>query len=191
MRPLETERLILRSWKTEDLDPMSAIDQDPKVCEYLPGIGNREATTASIQRLINHEKEHGFTRYAVELKSTHELIGFIGLFIPSFHAHFTPAVEIGWRIGSQYWSKGYATEGAKTVLHEAFINLHLQEIASFTNVGNQASQRVMEKIGMHRDPLGDFDHPMLNPDSPLKQHLLYRLSKANYLKSLLLKDEPG
>ena len=179
---IETNRLILRTWEEKDIDAMVAIDQDPKVCEFLPGIGNRDATEAGIRRIIQHYEQHGFCLYAVELKSTHTFIGWIGLSIPSFEAHFTPAVEIGWRLDSQYWNQGFATEGAKAVLHYAFTKLNLNEIVSFTVVNNKASRRVMEKIGLHHDPDGDFDHPKLHISHPLCRHVLYRLSKKEYIK---------
>ena len=122
--------------------------------------------------------------YAVELRENGELIGFLGLSIPSFEAHFTPAVEIGWRLASCHWNKGYATEGARAVLKYGFLTLNLPEIVSFTVVNNKASRRVMEKIGLHRHPDDDFDHPRLAADSPLRRHVLYRLSKVEYLEKL-------
>lgn len=183
MKIIETDRLILRTWKEQDIDAMALIDQDPKVCEFLPGIGNRDATEAGVRRIIQHYEKHGFCLYAVELKSTHQFIGWIGLSIPSFEAHFTPAVEIGWRLNSQHWNKGYATEGAKAVLYYAFTKLNLNEIVSFTTVNNTASRRIMEKIGMHHNEQDDFDHPKLDKAHPLCRHVLYRISKSEYLKS--------
>jgi len=177
MKIIETERLILRTFEDKDIESMAAIDQDPKVCEYLPGIGNRAATEAGIQRIIKHYEEHGFSLYAVELKATHEFIGFLGLMIPSFVAHFTPAIEIAWRIGSKHWGQGYATEGAKAVLNYAFNQLGLKEIVSFTVPANMRSIRVMEKIGMIRDQKGDFSHPKLPSDHRLSKHILYRIRK--------------
>lgn len=154
---------------------MAAIDQDPRVCEYLPAVGNRATTEAGIQRNIKHYNEHGFSLYAVELKLTHEFIGFIGLMIPSFEAYFTPAVEIGWRLGFNHWRKGYAREGAKAVLNYGFTKLGLKEIVSFTVPENTRSIRVMENIGMKRDLLGDFHHPKLPKNHPLSLHVLYRV----------------
>lgn len=182
MKILETDRLILRTWKPADVDLMAAIDQDPKVCQYLPAIGNQAATEAGIQRMIKHYEEHGFGLYAVELKENGEFIGFLGLSVPSFEAHFTPAVEIGWRLASKHWGKGYATEAAKAVLCYGFLTLNLNEIVSFTVANNTASRRVMEKIGLQYDPKDDFDHPRLAADSPLRRHVLYRLSKEKYLQ---------
>lgn len=183
MNILETPRLILRTWQEADLEPMALIDQDKKVCQFLPGIGSKSATKAGIERIIAHYKEKGFSLYAVELKSTGELIGFLGLMTPSFEAHFIPAVEIGWRLSSTHWNQGYATEGAKAVLDYAFTSLNLPEVVSFTAVNNQASRRVMEKIGLHHNTKDDFDHPKLEPNSPLRRHVLYRLSRADYLNN--------
>lgn len=180
---LETNRLILRTWEERDYDPMTKIDRDPKVCEFLPALGNRISTLAGIQKIIQHYEQHGFCLYAVELKSIHEFIGWTGLAIPSFEAHFTPAVEIGWRLASTQWNQGYATEAAKIVLHHAFTVLNLQEIVSFTTVNNKASRRVMEKIGMYHQPIDDFDHPKLESNNPLCRHVLYRLTKQKYFNT--------
>lgn len=180
MKILETKRLILRSLQMTDLDSMAAIDADPKVCEFLPALGTRDNTAANIQRIISHEQQKGYSLYAVELKTTHEMIGWIGLLTPSFEAHFTPAVEIGWRLASQHWNQGYATEGAKAVLDYALTTLGLEEIVSFTVKNNLASRRVMEKIGLHRAPKDDFNHPRL-PGHKLEKHVLYRLTRSEYL----------
>jgi len=115
----------------------------------------------------------------VELKSTGEMIGFCGLFIPSFQAHFTPAVEIGWRLAAHQWNLGYATEAAKAVLKYAFETLKLKEIVSFTAVDNVRSRRVMEKIGLRHNPADDFDHPNLEKLHPLCRHVLYRRSAVS------------
>jgi len=172
---LKTKHLIIRTWQEQDLDPMSVINQDPLVCEFLPKIGNRAETENLIRRFMLHYEKYGFTAYAVELNSNGTLIGFVGLLVASFEAHFTPAVEIGWRLGSQYWGKGYATEAAKSVVDFAFTTLKLKEIVSFTIENNMRSRQVMEKIGMHHNPDDDFDHPKLPKKSPLCKHVLYRI----------------
>jgi RimJ/RimL family protein N-acetyltransferase len=178
---LETKRLILRTWHDDDIDPMTLINQDPKVCEFLLGVGDRKATIAGAERINKHFQDHGFSLYAVELKSTHEMIGWTGLMIPSFESHFTPAVEIGWRLASEHWNKGYATEAATAVLDYAFTTLNLNEVVSFTVVNNKASRRVMEKIGLQHNSHDDFDHPKISIEHPLSRHVLYRLSKSAYL----------
>ena len=143
-------------------------------------MSDRVVTAAMIERFKQHYGEHGFSLYAVELKATHEFIGWTGLLIPSFEAHFTPAVEIGWRLASSHWNQGYATEAARAVLHYAFTELNLNEIVSFTVVNNKASRRIMEKIGLHHNPQDDFDHPNLEKTSPLCRHVLYRLTRQKY-----------
>jgi RimJ/RimL family protein N-acetyltransferase len=177
MKILETERLILRTWKQEDAEDFFAINQDLKVIEFVRGPLTMEQITDFIAQQNNNHKVQGFALWAVELKSSGELIGFIGLNIPAWQAHFTPAVEIGWRLGSQYWGKGYATEGAKAALDYGFKNCGLNEIVSFTVPANLRSRKVMERIGMIHDKSGDFAHPQLAADHPLSQHVLYRINR--------------
>lgn len=178
---LETKQLILRTWRDDDLEPMTAINQDPKVMEYFPSRQDMEATQSFIGRVTKHQEQHRFSLYAVELKTTGEMIGFVGLMTVPFTAHFTPAIEIGWRLASGYWNRGYATEAAKTVLHDAFTRLNLSEVVSFTAQGNAASRRIMEKIGLQHNSEDNFKHPKLDEASPLCQHVLYRITKHDYL----------
>jgi RimJ/RimL family protein N-acetyltransferase len=104
-------------------------------------------------------------------------IGFVGLAEPSFESPFTPAIEVGWRLARPYWGHGYATEGARAALAFGFDELDLEEIVSFTSAINERSRKVMERLGMWRDPAGDFLHPLLAP-GPLRPHVLYRLRRA-------------
>ena len=179
---IETERLILRTWEKEDARSYFQINQDPKVIELLRGPLTMEQVNDFTSAMNNQGDKHGYTLWAVELKETGELMGFIGLNYPDWESHFTPAVEVGWRLGSQFWSKGYATEGAKTCLEYGFKKCGLKEIISFTVPSNVRSIRVMEKIGLKRDLNGDFAHPKLATDHPLSQHILYRLSLDKYLR---------
>lgn len=179
---IETPRLILRTWKDSDIEPFAAMNQDPEVMKFFPAILSPEESDSLINRQRQRFKEHGFCCYAVELKSTGEFIGFVGLAIPLFEAPFMPAVEIGWRIAKAYWNQGYATEAAKYVLNHAFNDLNLSEVVSFTAVQNLTSRRVMEKIGMTHSPNDDFDHPRLPEGHPLRQHVLYRI-RADQLKT--------
>jgi len=181
---IETERLILRTWKKEDTDPYFQINQDPKVIEYFPGLQDRETTKNFITKVNNHFDKHGYSLYATVRKDTNEFIGFIGLLIADFEAHFTQATEIGWRLSSKRWGKGFATEGAKAVLDYAFKELEIPEIVSFTAEGNAKSIKVMQKIGLQHNAGNDFDHPKLDDASPLKRHVLYRLTREDYLRGL-------
>ncbi len=84
-------------------------------------------------------------------------------------------MEVGWRLATEFWDKGYATEGAKKVLEYAFKTLKLHEVVSFTVPDNLRSRRVMEKIGMIRSVNGDFLHPRLDPEHPFAKHVLYTI----------------
>jgi RimJ/RimL family protein N-acetyltransferase len=173
---LHTPRLILRTWEDSDIEPFSKMNQDAEVMKYFPSLLTPEESASRVDWQRRHFKEQGFCCYAVELKSTGEFIGFVGLAIPIFEAPFMPAVEIGWRIAKAHWNQGSATEAARYVLNHAFNDLNLTEVVSFTAVENQASRRVMEKIGMTHHPEDDFDHPRLPEGHPLRRHVLYRIS---------------
>jgi RimJ/RimL family protein N-acetyltransferase len=183
-----TARLRLRRWLDCDRMPFAALNADPRVMEHFPSVLTREESDACIGRAEAHFERHGFGLWAVEIPGVTPLAGFIGLSIPTFETRFTPCVEIGWRLAIDCWGRGYATEGALKVLEVGFDVLHLDEIVSFTVPANQASRRVMEKIGMVRDPAGDFDHPAIGAGHPLRGHVLYRLRRGQPTASLTTCD---
>ena len=172
---LTTARLALRRWRDSDRIPFQRINADPRVMEFFPEVLTTKETDNGMARIEKHFDRHGFGLFAAELIETETFIGFIGLNVPTFEAPFMPAVEIGWRLGFGYWGQGLGTEGARAVAHHAFEGLRLPGLVSFTTTANLRSRRVMEKIGMVRDPPGDFDHPRLAPGHPLRRHVLYRL----------------
>jgi RimJ/RimL family protein N-acetyltransferase len=174
---LRTERLILRPWREEDLALFAALNADPAVMGHFPSVLTRAESDALATRIRADLAERGFGLWAVEAPGVAPFIGFIGLAVPRFEAHFTPCVEIGWRIAREHWGRGYATEAARAALAYGLGRLRLDEIASFTAVGNLRSRRVMEKIGMTHDPSDDFDHPNLPPGHPLRRHVLYRIRR--------------
>jgi RimJ/RimL family protein N-acetyltransferase len=183
---LRTPRLILRPWRDADDAPFAAMFEDPAVMEFLPA-ATRADIDAFIQRIKGHFAAHGFGWWAVEVPGTAPFIGYVGLSVPRFEAPFMPAVEIGWRLASAHWGKGYATEGAQATLEAGFTRFGLDEIVSFTVPANTRSIRVMERIGMTRDPAEDFDHPRLPEGHPLRRHVLYRLSRARWGASRALR----
>jgi RimJ/RimL family protein N-acetyltransferase len=174
---LRTPRLLLRQWRDDDLEPFAALNADPEVMRHFPSTLTREQSDAFASRARAHIAVLGWGLWAVELERA-PFIGFVGLSEARFEAHFTPAVEVGWRLAREHWGHGYATEGGRAALAFAFDELGLTEIVSFTTVANDRSRRVMERLGLTRDPADDFDHPQLAPDDPVRPHVLYRLSRA-------------
>ena len=171
---IDTPRLLLRPWRDADRDPFFRITSDPRVMEFFPAPLTREQSDDLVGRCQAHFDQHGFTFFAAELRETGELTGFIGLAHTPFESHFTPCVEIGWRLAFDHWGRGLATEGARASLRYGFEQLQLPEIVALTVPANVRSRRVMEKLGMTRDPADDFDHPRLPPGHPLRAHVLYR-----------------
>lgn len=172
---LETDRLLLRRWKPSDRAPFAAMNANPRVMEFFAGCLTREESDRFADRIESDFENWGFGLFAVELKETGAFIGFIGLHNATFQAHFTPCVEIGWRIDEPYWNKGLATEGSRAVIDYAFKTLRLDSLVSFTAPSNATSRKLMEKLGMTHDPADDFDHPRLPEGHPLRRHVLYRL----------------
>ncbi len=171
---IATERLRLRRWRSEDREPFAAMNADPEVMRYFPATLGRAQSDALAARVEASFTEQGWGLWAVEVPGSAPFAGFIGLAAPQFEAHFTPAVEVGWRLDRAFWGRGYATEGARAALSFAFDVLGLAEVVSFTTVANDRSRRVMERLAMTHDPADDFDHPEL-PGSPIRRHVLYRL----------------
>jgi RimJ/RimL family protein N-acetyltransferase len=169
---LRTERLLLRQWRDDDLDAFAELNADPEVMRYFPRTLSRAESDALAARQRTLIAERGWGLWAVEAPDG--FIGFVGLSEPRFAAHFTPAVEVGWRLAQRGWRQGYATEAARAAIALGF-SIGFDEIVSFTFVGNDRSRRVMERLGMTRDPADDFEHPLLPAGDPLRQHVLYRL----------------
>jgi ribosomal-protein-alanine N-acetyltransferase len=176
-QPIRSERLILRRWREADLAPFAAMNANPLTMRFMPSVMTAAESEALIGRFEEHHRAHGFGVWAVEAPGVAPFVGFTGLQRVGFEAHFTPAVEVGWRLAPAFWGKGYATEAAKAALRLGFENLNLDQIVSFTVPANKASWSVMERIGMTRDPSEDFDHPRLPVGHALRRHVLYRLRR--------------
>jgi len=140
--------------------------------EYFPHVLGQTESDALASRIDDPFRRHGFGLWAVEIPSVVDFAGFVGLAIPRFVAPFTPCVEIGWRLATAYWGRGYATEAAQAAVAFGFGEVGLREIVSFTVPENLGSRRVMEKIGMTHDRAGDFVHPGVGTP-----HVLYRLAR--------------
>ena len=178
---LETERLILRSFTDADRAPMAAIDADPQVMRFYPETRSRAQTDAMIDSIQAAEARDGFSFLAAELRQTGAFVGLIGMarigepLISVLNGR--PEVEIGWRFGADFWGRGLAPEGAQACLEYAWTELQLDEVVAFTFEGNWPSRRVMEKLGMVRDPADDFRHTNLPENHPISRHVLYRIER--------------
>jgi ribosomal-protein-alanine N-acetyltransferase len=175
---IRTPRLLLRAWRDDDLPAYAALNADARVMEHFPSMLTPDESDLSASRIRRNHEERGFALWAVEVPGTASFIGFIGLQVPGFDAHFQPCVEIGWRLAHAHWGHGYATEGARASLAVAFGDLGLEEVVSMTTTTNDRSQRVMKKLGMRRDAADDFDHPKIAEGHPLRRHVLYRTPRS-------------
>jgi ribosomal-protein-alanine N-acetyltransferase len=173
---ISTPRLLLRRWKPEDREPFARLNADAGVMRFFPKTLSRPESDEIADRIESGFARRGFGFYAAELRESDSFIGFIGLSVPGFETHFTPCVEIGWRLAERYWNRGLATEGARAVVAHAFEKLGIRELVAFTADQNAPSRRVMKKLGMTRDPADDFDHPGVPQGHALRRHVLYRLS---------------
>jgi ribosomal-protein-alanine N-acetyltransferase len=169
-----TSRLRLREWRDADLAPFAAMNADPEVMRYFPEPLDRAASDALVDWIRMQFANHGFGPWAVEVPGVIEFAGFVGLMVPAFEAHFTPCIEIGWRLTRQVWGKGYATEAPRAALDYAFDVVKADEVVALTVPKNLPSRAVMERLGMSRDPADDFDHPRLPAGHALRRHVLYR-----------------
>ena len=180
---LMTPRLRLREWRAADLEPFAALNADPAVMEFMPRCLTRaesDAFAAVAQAEIAHR---GWGLWATELRDSGQFIGCIGLCVPTFRAHFTPCVEIDWRLERASWGRGFATEAARECLRFGFSGLGLSEVVAFTVPANARSRVLMQRLGMWHDVEGDFEHPRLPPGDPLRRHVLYRLTREAWQHS--------
>jgi RimJ/RimL family protein N-acetyltransferase len=176
-----TPRLILRTWREADREPFANMNSDPQGMQYFPAVLSRPESDSFFDRIQSDFETQRFGLFAAELRATETFVGYIGLAVPSFEAHFTPCVEIGWRLLRSFWNRGLATEGAWAVLKCGFEKIGLDEIVSFTAAPNLPSRRVMEKLGMTHDPADDFSHPKLPDGHWLRWHVLYRLRRTEFV----------
>jgi len=174
---LKTERLILRDWRDSDLDDFHRLGSDPEVMKTLGPLMSREQTADFIQELQRRASRYGHTVWAVERKEDQRVLGFTGL-IRGQNAPIVGELEIGWRLASDCWGQGYATEAARASVEWARAHCPDRVLVAITSVGNRASRAVMERLGMTYNPTRDFDHPKVPEGDPLRPHVLYEMELA-------------
>ncbi|MBT4711703.1 MAG: GNAT family N-acetyltransferase [Alphaproteobacteria bacterium] len=177
MDAIETDRLVLRQWRDSDFAPFAALNADPRVMEFYPGPLSTQDSDAFAHRIQESLARDGFGLYATEVKSSGRFIGYVGFAHAEFAAPFTPAIEIGWRLGFGAWGFGYATEAALACLDHGFSHLGFDEVVSFTSRQNARSIAVMKRLAMETNPSDDFEHPKVPERHPLRPHVLYRITK--------------
>lgn len=181
MMRLETERLILRGWEERDVKPFVAMNADPRVMAFFPSTLTAQNSRKSYERLKSRAEANGFHFQPIEHKQSGSFVGFAGLARVAIKVDFVPAIEIGWRLPFARWGNGYAPEAATAWLDYGFGSLDLDEVVSFAVHSNTRSRNVMSRIGMTREPHGDFSHPDLAPDHELARHVFYRIRRDGFL----------
>jgi RimJ/RimL family protein N-acetyltransferase len=151
----------------------------PRVREFFPGVLSQEESDREAIEVSRHIDNFGWGFWAVSMRQTNEFIGCIGLEEVYFKSPFSPAIDIGWRLGFKHWGNGYATEGARAALQHGFDVLNLQTIVAYTAVQNTRSRHIMDKIGMSHDSPYDFDHPDFPINHKHRNHVLYRIGISN------------
>ncbi len=172
MENIETARLVLRRPVSEDVGPLAELNADPEVMKYIGDghVRTFQQTAAGIQRAISEWDEHGYGLFSMNRRDTGDYIGWVTLAEPAFLPEVLPAVEIGWRLARRHWGQGFATEGAREVLRFGFESCGLDEIVSIRHIENDASLRVMEKLGLHFD----FETTVPSHGQPVAVHSISR-----------------
>lgn len=188
LQTLTTPRLTLRQWRAADVAPFAALNADPVTMEFMGGCLTRRQSAEFARRAEAELAQRGWGLWVLELRQDGSFLGYAGLSVPSFAAHFMPCVEIGWRLAREHWGHGYASEAARACLRFAFGTLGLREVVSFTAAGNVRSRAVMQRLGMRHDAAGDFEHPRLPPGHALRRHVLYRIGRAEWASAPALES---
>ena len=180
MTSIRTGRLLLRRWRGADRVPFAALNADPAVMEHMQGLMTRERSDAFADRIEAHWASHGWGLWAVEVIGGTAFVGYVGLWPADY---VVPGmVEVGWRLAREHWGRGYATEAGREAIRFGFTDVGLDEVVSFTVPQNERSWRVMERIGLRRDPAADFDHPKVDATAypELVRHVFYRLRREEW-----------
>lgn len=181
---LRTNRLLLRQWKRDDFSSFAEINADPEVMKFYPSTLTENESNSMAEKIMSLITENSWGFWAAELIKEKKFIGFVGLNQPAYKLPVNPCVEIGWRLAKEYWGSGYATEGAIAALRFAYESLNLDEVYSFASVNNKKSVNVMKRLGM-KNTYSNFVHPIIPENNPLREHVLYKLSKKQWQENNL------
>lgn len=177
---LSTGRLTLRPVRDEDYEPFFRMSSDPRVYEYLPPFPDRAASDAFLDHVRRDFQSRGWGFWALERAEDGRFLGICGMHEPGPEFGVgRPCVEIGWRLAPEFWGKGYASEAARRILRFGFLEAGLEEIVSFTALGNTRSFAVMERLGMTREA-DSFELLFLPRGHPHRTHCLYSISREQW-----------
>jgi RimJ/RimL family protein N-acetyltransferase len=176
---LETERLVLRAWRDDDVAAFHAICSDRVVMATLGPPLTYNETKALVGRLQGLQADLGHCFWAMERRDDARLIGWCGIIRGSV-GPVDGKPEAGWRMTPDCWGHGYVGEAARASIGWAFAHLPDPAVYAITNVHNARSRAVMERAGMTRMADGDFDHPKVDPASPLLPHVTYRITREEW-----------
>ncbi|HTZ93513.1 MAG TPA: GNAT family protein [Streptosporangiaceae bacterium] len=172
-----TDRLVMRRWRESDRAPFAALNGDPETLKYFPATLDRAASDAFVDRIEERFEQQGYGLWALELAATGEFVGYTGL-DPLPDGVPGSGTEVGWRLVRHAWRNGYATEAARAAVGVAFEGAGLPDIWSMTAVLNEPSRAVMRRIGMTE--VARFDHPRVPLGSPVRPHVMYRMTWADW-----------
>jgi len=175
---LQTPRLHLRNWRQQDWPEFARLNADPEVMEYYPTTLSTDESNELADKISTKLTDQGWGFWAVELKITSQFIGFVGLNQPIYDLPVSPCTEIGWRLAKPFWGMGYATEAGRIALDYGFTILALTEIYSFASTSNLRSISVMKRLNM-TDTRQNFEHPIIPPNHPLREHVLYKIDNLS------------
>jgi len=173
---IETERLILRPWREDDVAEFARVTNTPAVMEFLGGMKEPEAFRGSFERVTMSQETSGFCFWIVERRTDGALLGFCGLKVGNTPP-IVDEIEIGWRLREDAWGKGYAREAAMATLAWAWRNLDCDRVVAITAAGNKRSWGLMERLGMHRLRDMDFEHPDVPAVDKAKPHITYAIER--------------
>ena len=174
---IETERMILRPWRQDDLPSLLAICRDPRVMATIGPVQDEAQVAAAIRHQQRDQALYGYCYWATELRASGQVIGFCGLERQRAPMPIAGLTDIGWRLAHAQWGQGLAREAATACLDWAWTHTALDAIVAITTPGDTRSWGLMERLGMTRVADGDFDHPDLPAGNPLRRHALYHLDR--------------
>ena len=168
-----TDRLELRRWRADDLEPLATMNADPEVMRFFPSTMTFDQSRSMLERFEAHFDRRGFGLWVVVVDG--RFAGFTGLNSPTLATPMGEHVEVGWRLARWAWGYGYASEAAVASLRDGFEVHGLRQVYAYTTRTNAPSEAVMRRIGMRRREDLDFDHPA----TPLwwgEAHIVYEVT---------------